>query len=77
MRSSRYVFCSFQASNSDVTVIAFMIFPAKTNNFNVDALQGQAHVKQLRYVAGTILFCYFGYPNGPYLDSSGDIDTFL
>jgi len=43
-----------KASNSDVTVIAFMIFPAKTNNFNVDALQGQAHVKQLRQTVGEI-----------------------
>ncbi|KAI3379519.1 hypothetical protein SNEBB_010049 [Seison nebaliae] len=35
-------------SNSDITVIAFLIFPTKTNNFNVESLQGQAITKQLR-----------------------------
>ena len=40
----------FQAENSDMTVVAFLIFPAKTSNYNVEALRGQAHVKQLRYV---------------------------
>jgi glycogen synthase len=33
----------------DVTVVAFMIMPAPTNNFNVEALKGQAVMKQLRY----------------------------
>lgn len=37
-----------KAANSDVTVVAFMIFPAKTHNFNVDSLRGQAIAKQLR-----------------------------
>jgi len=32
----------------DVTVVAFLIFPAKTNNFNVESLRGHAVVKQLR-----------------------------
>lgn len=32
----------------DTTVVAFLIFPAKTNNFNVDSLRGHAVVKQLR-----------------------------
>lgn len=32
----------------DVTVVAFLIFPAKTNNFNVDSLRGHAVTKQLR-----------------------------
>lgn len=31
-----------------MTVVAFMIFPARTNNFNVDSLRGQAIAKQLR-----------------------------
>ncbi|XP_022660462.1 glycogen [starch] synthase-like [Varroa jacobsoni] len=35
-------------ARSDVTVIAFLIFPAKTNNFNVESLRGQAVAKQLR-----------------------------
>jgi glycogen(starch) synthase len=30
-----------------VTVVAFVIMPAKTNNFNVEALRGQAVVKNL------------------------------
>ena len=34
---------------SDVTIVAFLIFPAhNTNNFNVDSLRGQAIAKQLR-----------------------------
>lgn len=37
-----------QSANSEVTVVAFLIFPAKTNNFNVDSLRGQAIAKQLR-----------------------------
>ena len=39
-----------QAASSEVTVIAFLIFPAKTNSFNVDSLKGQAISKQLRWV---------------------------
>ncbi|KAJ7360058.1 Glycogen [starch] synthase, liver [Desmophyllum pertusum] len=37
-----------KASGTDVTVVAFLIFPAKTSNFNVDSLKGQAVTKQLR-----------------------------
>ncbi|XP_076062252.1 glycogen [starch] synthase [Oratosquilla oratoria] len=37
-----------KASNSKKTVIAFMIFPARTNNFNVESLRGQAITKALR-----------------------------
>lgn len=36
-----------QVSHSDVTVIAFFIMPARTNNFNVETLKGQAVRKQL------------------------------
>lgn len=32
----------------DVTVVAFMIFPTKTNNFNVESLRGHAVTKQLK-----------------------------
>ena len=46
-------FC-FQASGSDMTVIAFLIFPAKTNNFNVESLRGQAIAKQLRETAAVV-----------------------
>lgn len=37
-----------QVAQSDKTVIAFFIMPAKTNNFNVESLRGQAIAKQLR-----------------------------
>ncbi|XP_073989606.1 glycogen [starch] synthase isoform X2 [Rhodnius prolixus] len=35
-------------SHSEVTVVAFLIFPAKTNNFNVESLRGHAVTKSLR-----------------------------
>ncbi|KAG1680641.1 Glycogen [starch] synthase [Nymphon striatum] len=35
-------------SGSEVTIVAFMIFPAKTNNFNIESLRGQAITKTLR-----------------------------
>lgn len=31
-----------------MTVVAFLIFPAKTNNFNVESLRGHAVTKSLR-----------------------------
>lgn len=37
-----------KSSNSDKTVVAFLIFPTPTNSFNVDSLKGQAISKQLR-----------------------------
>lgn len=36
-----------QTVQSDVTVVAFVIMPAKTNNFNIEALRGQAVVKRM------------------------------
>jgi len=38
--------------NSPVTVVAFIIMPAATHNFSVDALKGQAVMKQLRQTVG-------------------------
>ncbi|XP_059621008.1 glycogen [starch] synthase [Phlebotomus argentipes] len=38
----------------DVTVVAFLIFPAKTNNFNVESLRGHAVTKSLRDTLQTI-----------------------
>uniref|UniRef100_K1QSC1 Glycogen [starch] synthase n=1 Tax=Magallana gigas TaxID=29159 RepID=K1QSC1_MAGGI len=35
-------------ANSEATVVAFLIFPTKTNNFNVESLRGQAISKQLK-----------------------------
>ncbi|XP_065646602.1 glycogen [starch] synthase, muscle isoform X2 [Hydra vulgaris] len=43
-----------KSNNVDVTVVAFMIFPANTNNFNVEALRGQAYVKQLRQTVNEV-----------------------
>lgn len=37
-----------QQAGSQTTVVAFLIFPARTNNFNVESLRGQAIAKQLR-----------------------------
>jgi hypothetical protein len=37
-----------QSSHPDITVVAFLIFPAKTNNFNVESLRGHAVTKSLR-----------------------------
>ncbi|XP_045607778.1 glycogen [starch] synthase [Procambarus clarkii] len=37
-----------KASGTDKTVIAFIIFPTKTNNFNIESLRGQAITKSLR-----------------------------
>lgn len=37
-----------KSQQPDVTVVAFLIFPTKTNNFNVDSLRGHAVTKQLR-----------------------------
>lgn len=36
-----------QVHKNDVTVVVFFIMPAKTNNFNVESLKGQAIRKQL------------------------------
>lgn len=41
-------------TNSDTTVVAFLIFPAATNNFNVESLKGQAVVKQLKETVDAI-----------------------
>ncbi|XP_060533405.1 glycogen [starch] synthase [Cylas formicarius] len=36
-----------KSSHPDVTVVAFLIFPTKTNNFNVESLRGHAVTKSL------------------------------
>lgn len=41
-------------SKPDTTVVAFMIFPARTNNFNVESLRGHAVTKSLRDTINTI-----------------------
>uniref|UniRef100_A0A674NQ41 Glycogen [starch] synthase n=1 Tax=Takifugu rubripes TaxID=31033 RepID=A0A674NQ41_TAKRU len=43
-----------RVSHSDLTVIAFFIMPARTNNFNVETLKGQAVRKQLWDTAQTV-----------------------
>ncbi len=42
------MFLLLKSSGSDVTVVAFMIFPTATNNFNVESLRGQSIAKMLR-----------------------------
>ncbi|XP_012057060.1 PREDICTED: glycogen [starch] synthase [Atta cephalotes] len=37
-----------KTSRPDLTVVAFLIFPARTNNFNVESLRGHAVTKSLR-----------------------------
>lgn len=37
-----------KSTHPDTTVVAFLIFPAKTNNFNVESLRGHAVTKSLR-----------------------------
>lgn len=37
-----------KAAKLDVTVVAFLIFPARTNNFNVESLRGHAVTKSLK-----------------------------
>uniref|UniRef100_A0A3P8YAV7 Glycogen [starch] synthase n=1 Tax=Esox lucius TaxID=8010 RepID=A0A3P8YAV7_ESOLU len=43
-----------RVNHSDVTVVAFFIMPARTNNFNVETLKGQAVRKQLWDTAHTV-----------------------
>ena len=43
-----------KSSNSKTTVIAFLIFPTRTNSFNVDSLKGQAITKSLRYTSSLL-----------------------
>ncbi|CAH8537322.1 unnamed protein product [Heterobilharzia americana] len=67
----------------DVTVVAFLIFPAHTNSFNVDSFRAQAIVKQLRETVNSIQ-CEMGHrlfevclrgriPQGSDLLTQGDI----
>uniref|UniRef100_A0A672GCK8 Glycogen [starch] synthase n=1 Tax=Salarias fasciatus TaxID=181472 RepID=A0A672GCK8_SALFA len=53
VRKSKYSIQYF-VNHSDVTVIAFFIMPARTNNFNVETLKGQAVRKQLWDTAQTV-----------------------
>uniref|UniRef100_A0A674ECZ0 Glycogen [starch] synthase n=1 Tax=Salmo trutta TaxID=8032 RepID=A0A674ECZ0_SALTR len=66
-----------QVHKNNVTVVVFFIMPAKTNNFNVEMLKGQAVRKQLWYVCAT----HNGAPHGvlgdiPVLDTILDRDDF-
>lgn len=37
-----------KAARSNITVVTFLVMPAPTHSFNVEALKGQAVTKQLR-----------------------------
>lgn len=43
-----------KSSNSSTTVVAFLIFPTRTNSFNVESLKGQAITKQLQETVDSI-----------------------
>ncbi|KAL0081631.1 glycosyltransferase family 3 protein [Phycomyces blakesleeanus] len=43
-----------KAAKSNTTVVAFMVMPAETHSFNVEALKGQAVTKQLRETVNEI-----------------------
>ncbi|XP_050409067.1 glycogen [starch] synthase [Patella vulgata] len=43
-----------KAAGSDMTIIAFLIFPTRTNNFNVESLRGQAIAKQLKDTVASV-----------------------
>jgi glycogen(starch) synthase len=43
-----------KSSGSKMTVVAFLIFPTRTNSFNVESLKGQAITKQLQETVGSI-----------------------
>lgn len=47
-----------QVHKNDLTVVVFFIMPAKTNNFNVESLKGQAVRKQLWYIIQLSLFTH-------------------
>lgn len=40
--------------NSSTSVVAFIIMPASTNNYNVESLKGQAVTKQLQNAVDSI-----------------------
>ncbi|THH05142.1 hypothetical protein EW146_g9983 [Bondarzewia mesenterica] len=62
-----------QTSNSNVTVVAFLIMPAATHSYTIDSLKGQAVTKQLRDTVteiqnriGTRLFDIASRSNGDF-----------
>ncbi len=40
---------------SPLTVVAFIIMPAKTNNFNVESLKGQSFIRDMRKTVASIV----------------------
>eukprot|EP01132_Coremiostelium_polycephalum_P000886 gene886-1109_t len=44
-----------QQSGSNLTVVAFIIMPAKTNNYNVESLKGQSYLKDMRRTCNSIV----------------------
>ncbi|EFO13291.1 hypothetical protein LOAG_15238, partial [Loa loa] len=47
-RLNHYLKTTIDPRYRDVTVVAFIIYPAAANSFNVESLKGQAVTKQLR-----------------------------
>lgn len=56
-----------KTSRPDITVVAFLIFPARTNNFNVESLRGHA-VSKTYYIVISIVI-EFVKPNDHYYSS--------
>lgn len=52
--SRKFVQTSTDPRNKDVTVVAFIIYPAASNSFNVESLKGQAVCKQLHNTVSRI-----------------------
>ncbi|KAF2073899.1 hypothetical protein CYY_004787 [Polysphondylium violaceum] len=44
-----------QQSGSTMTIVAFIIMPSKTNNFNVESLKGQSYLKDMRRTCNSIV----------------------
>ena len=40
---------------SKLTVVAFIIMPARTNNFNVESLKGHSFIRDMRKTVGSIV----------------------
>jgi hypothetical protein len=51
---SSWLFISHKESQSDVTIVVFLVFPTVTSNLNVESLRGQAIAKQLRDTVKTV-----------------------
>ena len=47
-RLNHYLKTTNDPRHQDITVVAFIIYPAPSNSFNVESLRGQAVTRQLK-----------------------------